>query len=99
MSEAEGSVGGWGLGVAQQEWCEYCRKHSAWVKAQKQEGAQNVVCVCVGGADRGAAGTQELGKKGFRGRRGGSSFMVQDSGSHLQLFELGLGQMGSIGGF
>ena len=44
--------------------CEYCREHSAWVKAQKQEGAQNV-----GGAERGAAaaGTQELGKKGFRG--------------------------------
>lgn len=94
MSEAEGSVGGWGLGVAQPEWCEYCRGHSAWVKAQKQEGAQNV-----GGAERGAAGTQELGKKGFRGRRGGSGFMVQDSGGHLQLFGLGLGQMGSIGGF
>lgn len=96
MSKAEGSVGGWGSGVVQSEWCEYCREHSAWVKAQKQEGAQNV-----GGAERGAAvaGTQELGKKGFRGLRGGSGFMVQDSVSHLQLFGLGLGQMRSSGGF
>lgn len=50
--------------MAQSEWCEYCREHLEWVKAQKQEAAQSV-----GGVERGAAvaGTQELGKKGFRG--------------------------------
>lgn len=50
--------------MAQSEWCEYCREHLEWVKAQKQEAAQSV-----GGVERGAAvaGTQELGKKRFRG--------------------------------
>ena len=65
MNKYKGKCLGWGQcrGVAQSEWC-YCREHSAWVKAQKQEAAQSV-----GGVERGAAvaGTQGLERRGFGG--------------------------------
>lgn len=100
IDSVRASVWGWGqcqgLGVggglaARVVWV--LQEHSHGIKGPEARGSTE----CWGGWEE-QLGHRSLERRGF-GVTGGSGFMVQDSGGHLQLFGLGLGQRGSIGDF